>query len=195
MFVRHLVLAGLLASASAAQAVVVFSDDFNADTQGLNYTAFVNGWTVSDGSVDLIGTGFFDLHPGNGNYVDLDGSTGNAGVLSQSLSLTGGVTYTASFSLGGSARGDTNLVDVMFGTSLANFSLLSADPLATQTISFTPGSSGNYTLSFANAGGDNLGAILDNVVVSTTAIPEPETYALMLAGLGVVLVAARRRKA
>jgi len=195
MSLRHLLLAGLVAGASTAQAAVVFSDDFNADTLGLNYTGFVNGWTVSDGTVDLIGTGFFDLHPGNGNYVDLDGSTSNAGVLTQSLSLTAGVTYTASFSLGGSNRGDTNLVDVMFGTSLSNFTLLSADPLATQSISFTPGSDGTYTLSFSNGGGDNLGAILDNVMVSTPAIPEPETYALMLAGLGLMAAVARRRKA
>lgn len=195
MLVRHLVLAGLLAGASAAQAAVVFSDDFNADTLGLNYNAFVNGWTVSDGTVDLIGTGFFNFYPGNGNFVDLDGSTGNAGVLSKSLSLTAGLTYTASFSLGGSTRGDTNQVAVAFGTSLANFTLLSADPLAPQSISFTPGSSGNYTLSFSNAGGDNLGAILDNVAVSTTPIPEPQTYAMMLAGLATLLVAARRRKA
>ena len=194
MSLRHLLLAGLVAGASTAQAAVVFSDDFNADTLGLNYTGFVNGWTVSDGTVDLIGTGFFDLHPGNGNYVDLDGSTGNAGVLTQSLSLTAGVTYTASFSLGGSNRGDTNLVDVMFGTSLSNFTLLSADPLATQSISFTPGSDGTYTLSFSNGGGDNLGAILDNVMVSTPAIPEPETYALMLAGLGLMAAVARRRR-
>jgi len=191
---RHLLLAGLVAGASTAQAAVVFSDDFNADTLGLNYTGFVNGWTVSDGTVDLIGTGFFDLHPGNGNYVDLDGSTSNAGVLTQSLSLTAGVTYTASFSLGGSNRGDTNLVDVMFGTSLSNFTLLSADPLATQSISFTPGSDGTSTLSFSNGGGDNLGAILDNVMVSTPAIPEPETYALMLAGLGLMAAVARRRR-
>lgn len=195
MSVRHLVLAGLLAGTSAAQAAVVFSDDFNADTLGLNYTAFVNGWTVSDGTVDLIGSGFFDFYPGNGNYVDLDGSTGNAGVLSQSLSLTAGVTYTATFSLGGSQRGDTNEVDVMFGTSLANFSLLSADPLTQQSIVFTPGSSGSYTLSFSNGGGDNLGAILDNVMVSTPAIPEPQTYALMLGGLAALFAVARRRKA
>jgi len=83
---------------------------------------------------------------------------------------------------------------VNFGTALASFTLLSADPLGLRSLAFTPGSSGSYLLSFANAGGDNLGAILDNVVVSTPAIPEPETYALMLAGLGAVGYAARRRK-
>jgi hypothetical protein len=35
---------------------------------------------------------------------------------------------------------------------------------------------------------------MDNVNSSVTAVPEPETYALMLAGLGLVGFAARRRK-
>jgi hypothetical protein len=193
--IKHLVVtAGLLSGLCSVQAQVVFSDNFDADAQGLNYTAFVNGWTVGNGTVDLVGTGFFEFYPGNGNYVDLDGSTSDAGVLSRSLTLTGGTTYTATFSLGGSTRGDSNLVDVGFGTSLASFTLLSSDPLASQSLAFTPLSSGSYTLSFANFGGDNLGAILDNVVVSTPAIPEPETYALMLAGLGAVGYASRRRK-
>jgi hypothetical protein len=194
MLARSIVLAGLLAGACSANAQIVFSDTFDADTQGLNKASFLGGWSVSDGTVDVVGTGFFDLYPGNGNYVDLDGSTGNAGVFSKALDLTAGVTYTASFFLGGSRRGDSNLVDVDFGSSLASFTLASSDPLAERSIAFTPGSSGSYSLSFANAGGDNLGAILDNVVVSTAVIPEPETYALMLAGLGAVAFVSRRRR-
>ena len=195
MGVRHLVLAGLLAGASAAQAVTVFSDDFNADTNGLNKTVFVGGWTVANGSVDVIGSPppFFDLIPGNGHYIDLDGSTGNAGEFTKLLSLTAGTTYTASFDLAGSRRGDTNIVDVSFGTALGTFTLGSAAPLATQTLVFTPGSSGDFALTFANRGGDNLGALLDNVVVSTPAIPEPSTYALMFAGLAGIGFFARRR--
>jgi hypothetical protein len=196
MLARSLFAAGLLAGACTAQAQVIFSDNFNADTQGLNKTTFVNGWTVTNGTVDVIGTGFFDLYPGQGNYVDLDGSMGDAGVFGRSLSLTGGETYTASFLLGGSQRGDTNIVNVMFGTTMSSFTLLSNDPLGARSIAFTPGSTGSYVLSFANVGGDNLGAILDDVAVrgAVAAIPEPETYALMLAGLGAVGFIARRRK-
>jgi hypothetical protein len=65
-------------------AATVFSDDFNTDSLALNQTSFLGGWTVSSGTVDLIGTGFFDFYPGNGHYVDLDGSTANAGVFSKS---------------------------------------------------------------------------------------------------------------
>jgi hypothetical protein len=41
-------------------------------------------------------------------------------------------------------------------------------------------------------GGDNVGALLDNVSVS--AVPEPEIYAMLLAGLGLMGVMSRRRK-
>jgi hypothetical protein len=196
MHPRHFVLAALLAGASTAQAVTVFADNFDADTLSLNYTAFVNGWTVTNGTVDLIGTGFFDLYPGHGHYVDLDGSTSQAGVLAKTLTLTGGVTYTASFLLGGSQRGDTNTVDVMFGGTTSTFVLASSDPLATRTLTFTPTTTGTYALSFHNEGGDNVGAILDDVSVDSAvaaAIPEPSTYALMLAGLVAVGRIARRR--
>jgi hypothetical protein len=52
----------------------------------------------------------------------------------------------------------------------------------------TPGLYSAVTLTFSNdtaMGFDNF---------SVTAVPEPETYALMLAGLGVVGFVARRRK-
>jgi hypothetical protein len=49
------------------------------------------------------------------------------------------------------------------------------------------------TLSFAAVGtSDGYGTSLDNISV-TTAVPEPETYALMMAGLGVIGAIARRR--
>jgi hypothetical protein len=62
--------------------------------------------------VDLIGNpSFFDFLPGNGRYVDLDGSTGDAGKMTSiALSLAGGVLHKLSFDLAGSQRGDTNTV-------------------------------------------------------------------------------------
>lgn len=188
-----------LSAAGVANAATIFSDNFDTDVNGLNTVSFVGGWSVANGTVDTIGSPppFFDLIPGHGHYIDLDGSTGDAGRFSKALLLTGGVTYTASFDLAGSHRGDRNIVDVVFGNTLNTYTLASADPLGNASLVFTPGATGLYSLSFANRGGDDVGALLDNVSV-TTAVPEPSTHALMLAGLaglaGMGAVARRRAK-
>lgn len=59
---------------------------------------------------------------------------------------------------------------------------------------------GNYTFLFREVGTqDGLGTSLDNVVLvaseTTTAVPEPETYGMMLLGLAMLGFASRRRKA
>lgn len=184
-----------LSFCAASHALPVFADDFDADALQLNQTTFLGGWSVVGGSVDLIGAGgSWDLIPGNGRYVDLDGSTNDAGVLTKVLNLTGGVTYSASFRLAGNQRGYADdVVDVSFGATSGVYTLASADALLGHALAFTPGASGSYALSFANRGGDNVGALLDNV--SVTAVPEPSALALASAGLFMVGFVARRRKA
>jgi hypothetical protein len=188
--------AGVVLCLAATASAQVFSDNFDATAAGLNISP--SGWTTTDGTVDTIGPGLFDLLPGNGNYIDLDGSTANAGVLSRSFSALSGNTYEATFVLAGSRRGDTNSVDVSFGSATDSFVLASGAGPTTYTLSFTPGSDGTFSLSFGNQGGDNLGALLLSVSVNADvvgAIPEPQTYALMLAGLAAVGAVARRRRA
>lgn len=185
---------GSLFAVSANAAVPVFVDNFDSHAPlQLNWAPPApSGWTVTDGTVDLIGPGLFDLLPGNGHYIDLDGSTSNSGLFSNSVNLTGGITYTLSFDLAGSQRGTSETVNVIFGSENASFSLNSADPFSTYSMNFTPGASGSYNFSYQNSGGDNVGILLDNVSVSP--VPEPETYAMLLAGLGLLGFAARRRK-
>ena len=67
-----------------------------------------------------------------------------------------------------------------------------SDGFSNHTLLFTPSVTGTYSLIFQNAGGDNVGALLDNVSVS--AVPEPETYAMLLAGLGLLGFSIRRIK-
>jgi len=191
---KTLVIAALVAASSGAWASSIFSDNFNGDTIAANTTP--SGWSVGSGTVDVVGPGWFGnlCAATGGSCVDLDGSTNRAGTLSKSFSLLAGNTYTASFDLAGNQRGGSDVVDIAFGGSLSTLSLTSSAAWATYSLTFAPTTSGNYTLSFHNRGGDNVGAVLDNVNVSVAAaVPEPESYAMLLAGLGLMGVAARRR--
>lgn len=197
---RHTVAATLalsLLTATAAQAVPLFSDTFDGEALALNTS--LDNWTVSDGTIDVVGTGSFDFYPGNGNYVDLDGSSQNAGTITTNtlFNLLAG-TYTLNFQLGGSTRGDSNSVTVALGSVYSEvFTLASNAGLQNISRTFTLGAAaGSGALSFAHAGGDNLGLLLDDVSLDFSRVqvdvPEPTTLALL--AVGGVLGAARRRR-
>jgi hypothetical protein len=150
---------------------------------------------VPSGSVDLIGATpsgtSFDFFPGNGGYVDLDGSTSQAGTLSTLTTFAAG-TYTLSFDLGGNARGDgVKTTVVTLGDFSDTITLPSDSPLQAYSLKFT---TTGGALSFADlAGGNqNIGNILDNV--SLSAVPEPATWAAMLLGFGGIGASMRRRR-
>jgi len=195
-------LCGMWTSTSAI-AVTIFSDNFNTDTPGLNATP--SGWSISNsnlnppGSVDTIGSGGFGITcaGGSGKCIDLDGSTGKSGNLtSPGLNLLAGQSYTAFFDLSGNQRiaGQTNVVSISFGTTTTSLSFAGNAAFSTHSLSFEPSATGIYNLIFLDNGNNNIGAILDNVSVQA-AVPEPETYAIMLVALGLVSLVAHRRNA
>jgi len=206
MKIKLAILAAAVASvfSVSAQAATIFSDNFDSyAADQLNWIPPVlSGWTITNGSVDIIGSGgSYDFLPGNGSYVDLDGSSSRSGQLSHTVNLVTGHTYTLSFDLAGSHRGTTEIVDVKFGTTTEHSTLLSNDGFSHHTMEFAPLSSGVYSFEYlnnqfgANLGnqeGNKIGALLDNVVI--TSVPEPESYAMFMAGLGLMGFIARRRK-
>ena len=193
---KNLIFAVVLSSLPiASYATTVFSDNFNADTVGLNKATFNGGWTVASGTVDVIGLGLFDFLPGNGNYVDLDGSSGLSGTFDNQIPLAALTNYTLSFDLAGSQRGDSNTVNVIFGTTSQSYTLASSDPFSTYMLSFTTNGAANYQIFFNNNGGDNIGALLDNVNVSTgvSEVPVPAALPLMASALGVFGLSRKRK--
>ena len=206
MKIKLAILAAAVASvfSVSAQAAPIFSDNFDSYiADQLDWIAPIpSGWTITNGTVDIIGSGgSYDFLPGNGSYVDLDGSSARSGHLSHTVSLLVGHTYTLSFDLAGSHRGTTEIVDVKFGTTTEHSTLSSADGFSHHTMEFAPLSSGVYSFEYlnnqfgANLGnleGNHIGALLDNVVI--TSVPEPESYAMFMAGLGLMGFIARRRK-
>lgn len=200
MKIAKLTIALLLSLGSTLSQAAVFTENFNGFTADqLNWEpAGANGWVVgptTNDTVDIIGQGgSYDFLPGNGSYVDLDGSKYSSGVLRNFVDLIAGTPYSLSFWLAGNQRGDVDdWVNVHFGGVNQTFQLKSSDPFTQFSLLFTPSADGNYSFGFlTTTSNDNVGALLDNV--SVTAVPEPETYALMLAGLGLIGFSARRRK-
>jgi len=189
----------LLGFASISGALPIpFSDNFDSENGGgwaLNYTGFAN-WTIVDGTVDLIGNGFWDFLPGNGLYVDMDGSTYNPGQMLSStpFDLQPG-TYTLTFDLAGNqhlAPTDPVTVRLAMGSLLdKTYTLGNYDPFTTftETIIVTSATSASLTFEGAGTGSDNIGMLLDNVTV--TLVPEPATICLL--GLGVLGLLKKRR--
>lgn len=186
-----------------ANAGVIFIDNFDTEAGAAgnsitSYTGFTN-WTVSNGTVDVVansnGWGI-TCTGGSGKCVDLDGSNGNAGILTSSLLSLGAGTYSLSFDISGNQRGGAadSFTLALGGFLNESFNLTAAAPWQTVTRTFTVlGDSANNII-FNHAGGDNIGIMLDNVSLSKMDVPEPATLAMF--GLGLIgLGFARRRQA
>ncbi len=172
-------------SASAASVTTLLQDSFDQENStALNYDHFAN-WNVIKGSVDLIGSvGFYDFLPANGLYVDLDGTTSQAGTIEskKTFNFQAGDTVSLSFQLAGNQRSNvTDSVTVSLGTLFNDtFSLPEFQGFTNFTRSFTVANATNTTLDFKGIGGDNVGLLLDNVRL-TKSVPEPGSIMGLLA--------------
>lgn len=186
----------------SASADVIFEDNFDSEAAPgaslLNYSSF-GQWTVSEGTVDLISSGGFGIScaGGSGKCVDLDGSNNNAGVLTSSLlNLTAG-NYALSFDISGNQRNGSSdsLLVTLSGFVNEVFELAGGDPWTSITRYFTLDAANSAAIAFSLSGGDNVGIILDNVVLQSierVEVPEPSSFMLLMLGL-LGLVLARRK--
>ena len=164
-----------------------------------NASSALTGWTVGASSIDLIRNAYNAI---DGYSIDMLGTPG-PGFLSQSFSVVAGQRYNLSFDMARNSSGPAGQgVAVSFGGVAGNFysTAAASNTLSSNTLSFTAASTGLATLSFASAAkaGTPLdkfsGAVIDNVSVMS-AVPEPETYAMLLAGLGLMGFLRRRKAA
>lgn len=113
---------------------------------------------------------------GDGSYAPFGGGA-----------VTGGSTPTASGDLGGSIT-----VDLSGWTAYWNGTNFNQGAIATGTVD----AMGNYSISWAStvSGGPFDGMTGNWTMTGVAAVPEASTYGMMLAGLGLVGFAVRRRK-
>jgi len=211
MLVKHLLAAvtlGVVAfSAQAAPMALVAGDfmasdtlvDFNAATKevaiGALYSA--SGVTFSGALQGMTSSGDTSMFPGNGGGVI-------ASNWLYSRSTYTGLSFTATFSSLVTRAGfqlenwanQTATVEVFNGsTSLGTLTLANTAGLTAEFRGIGE-ASGFDTLVFTNTTNTNgFFAIDDLRFAAAPAVPEPETYALMLAGLAAVGFVSRRRKA
>ena len=156
----------------------------------------LTGWTIDDGSVDLINTYW---QAAAGNYsLDLSGS--GPAKISQTFDTVSGQSYVVSFSLAGNPD-DSDKIKILtagivspVASTTYNFNAAGKSATnmgwASQSFSFVA-SGTSSTLFFSSGNNSAWGPALDNVTV--TAVPEPETFAMLLAGLGLIGFVKRRK--
>lgn len=203
---------GMAASTAQAGNITIVNGDFGSPFVGGNFNTYfatdstsIPGWTLTGGSIDLIGN-YWQSSPGNGSgqSVDMDGYFA-AGTIQQSGIFLDAGTATVSFDLAGNTDGGSPIktlqVDLLglapqvftfdtTGHGHGNMGWVS------ESATFIVPTAGNYTLQFASLdySGSAYGPALDNVSMNETqATPEGASTA-MLFGISLAALAAFRRK-
>lgn len=199
-------------------------DSENGGSASLNYGGFSNWNVTTGGNVDVVFSGdVYGLECVSGGCVDLAGSPGPGEIVSKTaFEYAADQILRVTFSVSGSQRGTdaafyagfvpSDALDVVaygynLGTGDVTFSgpfspiifsqlVAGADPWTTQSVFIITGSAGTANVAFGGGGLGNtsVGPLLDNVEVTIGAVPEPTTWAMMIAGFAFVGASLRRRK-
>ena len=188
--------AAMLVAAASSQAAVI---DFTGESTG----AKPNGYTV--GGIAFTDTLGADLNVGDFGVQSHGNALAVFGDDRSKLAMSFGPATSLSMEFGNddpgfSSPGDRAWLQAYLGATLVgtSFVTMNRDDIMNQTISISGvGTFDNAVFYYGNVAGDAIGLseVVDNIDLVAGAVPEPETYALMLAGLGVVGFMARRRKA
>jgi hypothetical protein len=192
----------VMAGPALAASIPIANFSFESPTQG--YGGFTSGvvtdWIANDSSGVWYPNDPLPQGATDGHQV----GSSNGGSLSQTLStvLTANTPYTLNADLLNRIDGYKNVsstLELLAGGNVLASSTITGGTAGTnalQSVSFLSGASGPYLglplgITLISGGGQSD---WDNVRLVTTPVPEPETYALMLAGLGLISFIAYRRR-
>lgn len=210
----------LLGASFQAGAAVLFSEDFDSITSTtLQLTTTAGSMTVTGGVDAVVPLNPYGIVAGS-TVIDLDGSPGPGRVGKDGFSLLAGEVYTLSFVLGGAQRGSgqdnwflelysdapaalqsvagSGLLAAAVGGPLSNVFTFSAfiagnAPFTLASIDLRANVNTSFGFAIGTSSSDNIGPLLDSVTLTRNAVPEPASWALLMAGLGLAMVARRGR--
>jgi hypothetical protein len=191
-------IAGSLAFSGAAQATVILSSNFDSVVTplpaggGFRNVQTADGWTATTAGIEVQYNNVAGLAYSGSTLVELD-TTGNSGMF---VTLDRGhyeISYfysprrnVAANSNGIALRDGTRQLDFVTGTT-------TGQTVWQQRIVpfFTLGG----PLSFNAMGtSDGVGGYLDDITLSSVAVPEPASWAMLIAGFGLIGAASRRQR-
>ena len=198
----------LFAGSTTANAATVYTENFNApgfvasvlsgtdtsDRFGATTYSYINnfgGWTF-----DASNTFIAQPIGGSDGAVLLNENGGGSFASTTITGLNAGSRYSLSFLLSGDNRPGQAFV-LNGNIAGLSFSVNGVDGAAGSTagtlLSYIFTATGpSAVLNFTEASGTEASPMIDNIAIAT--VPEPATWFLLVAGFGMVGVAARRRK-
>ena len=187
----------LLSTSALASTPVLSNGGFENNTVGGGYVYgdVAPGWSFTGGAgVSASYTAWNGVAQEGNAFAFLQ----NTASISQSFVSAGAANYTFAFNLAlrpGYDQGQAVTVS-LDGTQLGQYGVSNTGWTSFNVNALNIGA-GNHTLSFAGINPNDArdtSAFLDGVSMSVSAVPEPGTYAMLLAGLGLLGFMVRRRK-
>ena len=213
------------AAVPAGAATTLFSQNFDAVPVGVPAAGVPGFSIVGTVDVVDDNTFGIRCAGNAGRCLDLDGTPGPGQITSTAIALSAGRTVTVSFQLSGNQRDqidDLFRSDMLLGgpTDVADFTCIATFGCGvipfiagatqfgpyfeqvpavrgwqTYAFSFRPLQDTTLTMRFSTNSRNFIGPLLDDVLVTQSEVPEPASWAMLIAGFGLVGAVARRRTA